>query len=66
MQLLLGEASALKCNYYRVMQDGPDPRYKQALIALIIIKFMYLGKRKIHLRFDMWELYHHNKLEAFT
>lgn len=27
---------------------------------------MYLGKCKIHFRFDMWELYHHNKLEAFT
>lgn len=48
------------------MQDGLDPRYKQAVIALIMIKFMYLGKCKIHFRFDMWELYHHNKLEAFT
>lgn len=48
------------------MQDGPDPRYKQAVIALIMIKFMYLGKCKIHFRFGKWELYHCNKLEAFT
>lgn len=48
------------------MQDGPDLRYKQVVIALITIKFMYLGKCKIHFLFDMWELYHHNKLEAFT
>lgn len=48
------------------MQDGPDPRYKQAVIALIMIKFMYLGKCKIHFWVDMWELYHRNKLEAFT
>lgn len=48
------------------MQDGPDPRYKQAVIALIMIKFMYLSKCKIHFQFEMWELYHRNKLEAFT
>lgn len=48
------------------MQDGPDLRYKQAVIAVIMLKFMYLGKCKIHFLFDMWELYHHNKLEAFT
>lgn len=48
------------------MQDGPDPRYKQAVIALIMINFMYLGKCKIHFQFDMWELYHRNKLEPFT
>lgn len=48
------------------MQDGPDPRYQQTVTALIMIKFMYLGKCKIRFRFGMWELYPRNKLEAFT